>query len=176
MDRLVSVLEAFFRPKDSYTTGSRTVAFLLAALVVILFEWQGKDMNPWVIALLVAGLLNGFALVFNLARTAKEKPFVELNEARELVWELAGGLEIWSSVNRASENKGDVVVSMARASAALDRLGVSHPTGMTEDNWWGDWHRQVPGIIRVLDSRVSKLKSRSGFWKRSYELFIGQSV
>ena len=84
MERLVSVIEAFFRPRDNYGTGARAAAFLLAAVAVVCIE-EALDnrMNPWLIALLVAGLLNLFALILSTFRTRRERPFVVLNEVRE---------------------------------------------------------------------------------------------
>ena len=81
MEKLVPIIEGFFRPRDNYATGARATAFLVTAVAVL---WIKAAIDrPWLIALIVAGLLNLFALIFNTIRTRRERPLAALNEARE---------------------------------------------------------------------------------------------
>ena len=165
MERLVSVLEEFLRPRDNYTTGSRTLAFLLAAACVLGIElWLG-DSNPWLIALLLAGLLNLFALLANKRRTRKEQKVVLWEKTRQQLVDLAGSLETYFHlVNPKPDIKAAVKVSMAGASSLLTQLRMN-PKPMAE-HFWSNWLEDIPSLIRNGDDLVAAWKNQPGPWKR----------
>ena len=173
MERLVSSLEALFRPRDNYTTGARTAAFLLAAAAVALIEKAiDGNMNPWVIALLVAGLLNLFALLFNIARSRRERPIVLLTKTREQLEELSTSLENYFDIQESSRSRPDafaaLTISLARSRSMFQQLDMPPLPNFGESDEEDDPYplrRAVFFGIRECDDRVVKLENRPSWWK-----------
>ena len=174
MERLASAIDALFRPRDNYTTTARTIALLGAALLLYWAERAlDEDMNPWLIALVVAGLLNLCALFLNLLRTLNERPFVVLKEAREQLIQATANL----SARRNSNPSPDVTIaaaeSIARAHSLLGQEGISCPRPM--DVGATTLLSEVFDLIRVCDDRIADLKNRPGCFRRAVALLLGAS-
>lgn len=170
MDRLVSVIEAFIRPRDNYTTFARTMAFFSVAGTAFWMDATDKTIDPWVVALLVAGSLNLFALLSNMVRALKEREINASDKAREQLEALAISLE--SFLTHDPEAIGSVTTSMARASSFLKQAGIPQPGVMSSLPTPMDEHdrntmrRAVPRLIRDCDDRVAELRNRPSRWSR----------
>lgn len=174
MERLVSTIEAFFRPRDNYTTGSRTMAFLLAALAVFTIENAlDKSINPWVTALIVAGSLNLFALIFNIIRSRRERDYVVLNDAREQVIQLVASLSAQRTSRTSPEFSHAVMDSMMRAESLLRQAGIDSP--FPQESNASDWRMQASHLMHECDDQIAKLKNRPGWSKRVASFFLGPS-
>lgn len=164
MERLISGLETVFRPKDSYTTFGRTIA-LLGAAVLLYCAQEGldEDINPWLIALVVAGLLNLCALVFNWLRTLMARPFVALREAREQLIQATANLEARNRQNPPPDVVFAATESVTRAHSLLGQLGI--PCSRPMDVAIRTLQSEILDQVRVCDDRIADLKNLP-VWRR----------
>lgn len=182
----MSIIEGFIRPRDNYTTSARTIALLGAAA---LLHWAekalGEDINPWLIGLVVAGLLNLCALFFNWLRTLMDKPFVVLRKAREQVIQAAANLSGFSdsmpprgeatpkhrSSDTSSGLRKDSMDSMTRAHSLLRQVGIDSPLPIEQN--MGQWKSAAPELVQMCDDKIYELKNL-WFWQRSAPMGLSQ--
>lgn len=172
MERLVSVIEAFFRPRDNYTTGARTAAFLLVALSVFLIDQAiDESLNPWVTAFLMAGSLNLFALIFNVVRVRRERAYAVLTDARDHVIEMAANLSALNDERASAGRRANAMASMLEAYSLLVQLEIDRPDPIEAE--LPAWEAQASQLILACDERIAELRNRPGWAKRAVSYFLG---
>ena len=173
MEKLDSVIEAFFRARDNYATGGRTVAFLLAAGLAFWIEEGGKkDVDPWVLGLFAAGLLSLFALIANKLRARRQKPIDRLNNTREQLEELLTSLENLVDNDSAEVARPDALaatsIAMTKAKALLRHSNMKAlPERLGDEESLQLVRSAVRARIGECVDKVAELENRPGWLKRA---------
>lgn len=171
MERVVSVVETFFKPRDNYTTGARTWAFFLAALVAFGLGFLPDGGNPWVIGLFLAGFLNLFAYIANNRRIRDQKELLLLEETREQLEKLVTSLESYIYGGSSTTNQPDAIaavhISLARAMPLLDTLNMPTLPAFEGRTVEALTPLQVAVALRISECqrRITGWEKPRGWWK-----------
>ena len=179
MEKWDPVIEAFFRARDNYATGARTLALLLAAGFGFWFE-EGLeiDVSPWVLGLFAAGLLSLFALIANKLRTKRQRPIDLLNSTREQLEEGLTHLENLSEVNLSDKTKPDTVaalfISIQKSAKLLKQSNIEQlplQKGLKTKDDYETVRLAITQRIGECVDRVAELENRPGPLTRAVSKF-----